>query len=124
MLRYYSLLSLLLLSGCSHYQFSSNVDKQNFDSYFKPSQVIVYSKSEQQNLNYELLGAVEGSSCQREENDLPADIKQARTNARINAADMKANGIVFQSCIDFAQDKSCISNIICYGQALYVDEND
>lgn len=119
-LRSITIFSTLILAGCSNYQFSSNVDKENFDEYFKPSQVTIYSKDELKLLDYQLLGAVEGSSCQQESNDLPADIKQARTNARINAADMNANGIVFQSCINFEQDDTCISNIICYGRAIDV----
>lgn len=124
MLRYITLFFALLLSGCSNYQFSSNVDKDNFDEYFKPSQVTIYSKSDLTDLNYELLGAVEGSSCQQESNALPADRKEARTNARINAANMNANGIVFQSCINFEADNTCLSNIICYGRAIDVAEDE
>ncbi len=123
-IRLSALFSILLISGCSNYQFSSNLDKENFDAYFKPSQVTIYNKSELASLDYQLLGAVEGSSCQQEVNDIPADIKQARTNARINANNMGANGIVFQSCIDFEEDKSCISNIICYARALDVSINE
>ena len=98
--------------------------RKNFDEYFKPSQVTVYSKSDLQDLNYKLLGAVEGSSCQQESNDIPADIKEARTNACINAANMNANGIVFQSCLNFEADSSCLSNVICYGRAIDVTENE
>ncbi len=114
----------ILMSACSNMQFSSNLDKENFDEYFKPSQVTVYEKSDLLNLEYDVLGAVDGSSCQVEENDPPADIREARTNARIHAADLNANGIVFQSCIRFEQDKSCISNIICYARALHVTSFD
>ncbi|WP_022942515.1 Rcs stress response system protein RcsF [Psychromonas hadalis] len=124
MLRFIALISVGLLSGCSHYSFTSNLDKENFDEYFKPSQVTVYSKSDLQDLDYQLISAVEGSSCQQAKKDLPADIKEARTNARINAANMNANGIVFQSCINFATDKTCISNIICYARAIDVTENE
>ncbi len=108
----------LLLSACSNFEFSSNLDKDNFSEYFKPSQVTVYEKSQLAGLDYTFIGAVEGSSCQEEENDRPADIKQARTNARIRAAELNANGIVFQSCLTFEADSSCISNIICYARAL------
>lgn len=120
MLRYITLFAVLFLTGCSNYSFSSNVDKENFDDYFKPSQVTVYSKSDITDLDYQLLGAVEGSSCQQRSNQLPADIKEARTKARINAANMKANGIVIQSCINFEADDTCLSNIICYGRAINV----
>ncbi|TEW54556.1 hypothetical protein E2R68_07590 [Psychromonas sp. RZ22] len=109
-----------LLSGCSHYQFTTNVDKQNFDTYFKPSQVTIYDKNELLDLDYTVLGAVEGSSCQEETKDVPADIKEARTKARINAANMHANGVIFQSCLNFEADQSCVTNIICYGRAIKV----
>ena len=112
--------SVLSVSACSHFQFSSNLDKQNFDDYFKPSEITIYEKSELTKLEYDVLGAVEGSSCQIEKNDPPADIREARTNARINAAALHANGISFQTCINFEQDNACISNIICYGRALDV----
>ena len=116
--------TVLSLSACSNFQFSSNLDKKNFDDYFKPSQVTIYEKSDLLELEYIVLGAVEGSSCQIEENDPPADIREARTRARIHAAELNANGIVFQSCINFEPDKSCISNIICYGRALDVTLSD
>ncbi|WP_232784951.1 Rcs stress response system protein RcsF [Psychromonas sp. MB-3u-54] len=116
--------TVLLSTACSNLDFSSNLDKKNFDDYFKPSRVTVYEKSQLQNLDYKFIAAVDGSSCQQEEKDRPADIKEARTNARINAAEMKANGIVFQNCLTFERDASCISNIICYGRAINVKLSD
>jgi len=113
---------IVLVSGCSNYQVNSNIDKENFDTYFKPSQVQVYDKKELLDLEYTVLGAVEGSSCQEKSIDIPANEKDARTNARINAADMNANGIVFQTCLNFKQDETCVSNVICYGRALDVTE--
>ena len=112
---------IILLSGCSNYQLTSNVDQDNFNTYFKPSEVTIYTKSELSNLEYTVLGAVEGSSCQEEAKDLPADIKQARTKARINASEMHANGVIFQSCLNFQKDESCVTNVICYGRALEVE---
>ena len=114
----------LLMTACSVVNFSSNLDKKNFDDYFKPSRVTVYEKSQLQGLDYKFIAAVDGSSCQQEEKDRPADIKEARTNARINAAEMQANGIVFQSCLNFKRDASCISNIICYGRAINLTISD
>jgi RcsF protein len=110
----------LFITACSNFNFSTNLDKVNFDEYFKPSQVTVYEKPQLEELDYIFIRAVEGSSCQEQENDRPADIKVARTNARIQAANINANGIVFQSCISFPEDKICITNIICYAQALDV----
>lgn len=117
-------LTTILLTACGHFDFSSNVDKQNFENYFKPSQVTVYEKSQLADLDYQFIGAVEGSSCQEAEKDRPADIKEARTNARIRAAEMNANGIVFQSCLTFKKDSACVSNIICYGRAIDVSLPD
>lgn len=114
----------LLSSACSNYQFTSNLDRENFDEYFKPSQVTIYEKDELLKLDYEVLGAVEGSSCQVEQNDPLADIREARTKARVNAATLKANGVIFQTCINFKPDAACISNIICYGRALNVTVTD
>lgn len=111
---------MIFLTACSNLHFSSNLDKENFDEYFKPSQVVVYTKSQLAELDYTFIAAVEGSSCQEEEKDLPADIKEARTQARINAANLHANGIVFQQCLTFEADAACVSNIICYGRAIDV----
>jgi len=111
---------IALVSGCSNYQFNSNLDKKNFDTYFKPSKVTVYDKKQLLDLEYTVLGAVEGSSCQEAAIDIPANEKDARTKARINAADMNANGVVFHSCLNFKQDETCVTNVICYGRALDV----
>lgn len=111
---------ILLLTACSNMQYSSNLDKENFDEYFKPSQVDVYTKSQLAALDYTYIATVEGSSCQEQEKDLPADAKQARTQARIKAANLHANGIVFQQCLSFEADALCVSNIICYGRAIDV----
>ncbi len=120
----YYLISAFLLSGCSNFSFTSNVDKDNFDTYFKPSEVKIYSKEQLQGVDYDVTGSVEGSSCQLEENDRPADIKEARTKARIHAADINANGLIIQSCITFKADDSCLSNIICYGQAISITQEN
>ena len=112
---------IALVSGCSNYQFHSNVDKENFDDYFKPSHVVVYEKKQLLDLEYTVLGAVEGSSCQEAEIDVPASEREARTKARFNAADMNANGVIFHSCLNIEQDETCISNVICYGRALDVE---
>lgn len=122
--RFFIIAFIVSISGCSQYLFTSNLDKNNFEEYFKPSQVTVYEKSELASLKHTTLGAIDGSSCQEEEKDLPASIEEARTNARINAADMRANGILFQTCLNFEPDNFCVSNIICYGQALNVNTSD
>lgn len=122
MLRFTLLFTTLLLGACSQYPFSSNVDKQNFSTYFKPSSVTIYSKEEATKLDAQWLGAITGSSCQIEINDRPASKADARTKARINAANLDANGIVFQTCVTFEADSSCLSNVICYARAISVEQ--
>jgi len=114
----------LLSTACSNVHFSSNVDKENFETYFAPSSVVVYDKDDLDDLDFEVIGSVEGSSCQINKNDVPADIREARTKARIHAADLNANGVVFQSCISFKEDQACITNVICYGRALNVIKDE
>jgi RcsF protein len=124
-MRLFFILGVALLStACSNVHFSSNVDKENFETYFAPSSVVVYEKDDLEDLDFQVLGAVEGSSCQTKDNAVPADIREARTKARIHAADLNANGVVFQSCISFKEDKTCITNVICYGRALNVMKDE
>jgi len=123
--RFSAMLCCFFLSGCSQYKFSSNLDKENFTTYFQPSTVTIYEQDSLATLNHTSLGAVDGNSCQEKDIDLPASLSEARTQARINAAAMGANGLVLQTCLNFEQDDFCVSNIICYGQAIKVTpDND
>lgn len=110
-----------LVSGCSNYSFHSNVDKENFEQYFKPSQVKVYEKEQLTELNYIHLTTVEGSVCKQQENEAKPTFADARTQARLAAADAGANGIIFTSCIE-TQDEVCLAAALCYGQAIKVAE--
>lgn len=121
MLRFLPIIFVLLFTtACSNFEYSTNLDKENFDEYFKPSEVTVYQKSDLEDLEYDVIGAVDGSSCQQKENEVPANERDARTKGRINAADMGANGVIFQTCLKIEPDKTCITNTICYGRALNV----
>ena len=42
----------LIASGCADFAFNSNLDKENFDEYFKPGSVRIYEQSEIADLNY------------------------------------------------------------------------
>ena len=92
-MRAFIFLAPLLLSGCSNYTFNSNVDKEIFDQYFKPSQVTVYDKAQLEKMNYIHLTTVEGSVCQQASNEPKPTLADARTQARLAAADAGANGI-------------------------------
>ncbi|MEC4726886.1 hypothetical protein HWQ46_15140 [Shewanella sp. D64] len=110
---------LILVSGCAgEYQFSSNLNGEAIDDYFKASDVIVYENS-QPNGKFERKGLVEGESCQLATNDAPASIAEARTMARRSAADKGANGLIIKTCFIAAEKtQQCISSAICVGQAI------
>ncbi|NKF51112.1 hypothetical protein G3R49_11150 [Shewanella sp. WXL01] len=120
------LASLALLSGCAgEYTFNSNLDSQAIDEYFKPGEVTLFDKGVQPRQSYEILGLVQGQACQQTVNDAPADKAQARTEARRNAADMGANGLLIQNChvID-EPDSSCQSQALCVGKAIKLQNNN
>jgi RcsF protein len=116
----------MLTSCASHYSFNSNLDPENFERYYQPSSVNVYSEAQLMQLPHTQLGQVQGESC-RDRSDLPpAQASDARTEARREAAKLGANGILFSECITLSGEDAlpgCIDNVICIGNALKVEEN-
>ena len=112
----------LIASGCANYAFNSNLDKENFDDYFKPGSVRIYEQSELADLNYLYLGTVEGESCQADTNQPQPNAGDARTLARRHAADMGCNGVTIDKCAEFNDTPGCLKQVICYGQALKIAE--
>ncbi|NRB24011.1 Rcs stress response system protein RcsF [Shewanella sp.] len=117
---------VLLLSACAgEYKFNSNLNGEAIDDYFKASDITVYDNTTAPNLPYEIIGLVEGETCQEQANDAPAAISEARTLARRAAADKGANGLVIKNCLVFEeQDQGCISRAICIGQAIKTPVTD
>jgi RcsF protein len=111
---------VLLLSACaSDYSFNSNLDSEAINDYFKASDVILYEGDTLPKGHYELKGLVEGESCQADANGAPASLADARTEARRNAADKGANGIIIKQCVIFEEAaQACISRALCVGQAV------
>ncbi len=112
----------LIASGCTNYAFNSNLDKENFDDYFKPGSVRIYEQAQLADLNYLYLGTVEGESCQADAKQPVPNAGEARTLARRRAADMGGNGVTFDKCSEFSDTPGCLKQVICYGQALKVAE--
>lgn len=110
----------LIASGCANYAFNSNLDKENFDDYFKPGSVQIYQQDELAGLNYLYLGTIEGESCQSDANQPRPNAGDARTQARRRAADMGANGVTIDKCAELSDTPGCLKQVICYGQALKV----
>ena len=110
----------LIASGCADFAFNSNLDKENFDEYFKPGSVQIYEQGQLADLNYLYLGTVEGESCQSDAKQPIPNAGEARTLARRRVADMGGNGVTFDKCAEFSDTPGCLKQVICYGQALKV----
>lgn len=111
---------VLLLSACaSDYSFNSNLDGEAINDYFKASDVPLYEGDTLPKGHYELKGLVQGESCQADVNSVPASLADARTEARRNAADKGANGIIIKQCVMLDEAaQGCISRALCVGQAV------
>lgn len=116
------LVAAVLLSACSNVSFESNLNPQNFKEYYKPASVDDYTQEEIAKHRYHSLGMVSGIACQEKESDFIARESEARTAARIKAADMGANGIVFGKCVRLEKTQACNVSVTCYGEAFIVDD--
>ncbi|ALP39607.1 Rcs stress response system protein RcsF [Aeromonas schubertii] len=110
----------LLASGCANFAFNSNLDKENFEEYFKPGSVEIYRQDQLTELNYLYLGTVEGQSCQEGSDQPIPSAANARTEARNRAADLGGNGLVLDKCSERSDTPGCLKQIVCYGQAIKV----
>ncbi|WP_220755588.1 MULTISPECIES: Rcs stress response system protein RcsF [Shewanella] len=116
----FTALSTVLLSACSgNYSFNSNLDGEAIDEYFKPSGVVLYKDGERPKGAFEIVGLVEGESCQETEDGVPANIADARTEARKKAVELGANGLIVKKCLLTEQkNNTCYTQAFCVGQAI------
>lgn len=115
--------SAVVLSSCENVTFESNLNPKNFVEYAKPGSVEVYTSQEILEHRYHSLGLVDGLACQEKESDYVALDSDARTDARIKAADLGANAIVFNKCIRLEKTNACLVSVTCYGEAFIVDDS-
>lgn len=110
----------LFLSGCaSDYSFNSNLDPDAFNEYFKAGNVTLFDNSHLPKGQFDVIGLVEGESCQDTENGMPASEEEARTLARQKAADLGATGVIIKQCLTINEPSAgCFSQTICVGQAI------
>lgn len=113
----------VLLSGCQDVAFESNLSPKNFEEYLKPAMVEVYTDQSILKHRYHSMGMVSGLACQETPDDFIARESEARTTARVKAAEMGANGIVFGKCIRLEKTASCAVSVTCYGEAFKVDDS-
>jgi len=93
--------------------------------------VTIYQSEEQITKRYKFIGLVEGEDCQLKVHHAAPDEINARTNARKQAFERKANAIIFTGCatIDATsangqpQKKHCLSTLVCYGKAYQLYTN-
>lgn len=115
--------SVLVLTSCSNFEFKTNVDPSNFKEYFKPSYASEVSEEDLEKVPNRSLGLVEGVSCQIKDTDAIATETDARTKARVKAADLGANAIKFGKCVRLTNTPACLVSVTCYADALVVDDS-
>ncbi|MBO6258437.1 MAG: exopolysaccharide biosynthesis protein [Succinivibrio sp.] len=109
--------------GCESFTFTSNLDPDNFSNYYKPSSVETMTEEELQNVRHKSLGTVAGLACQAKDRDYIATEADARTDARIKAADMGADAIKMGRCVRLENTPACKVSITCYAEAYSVGES-
>lgn len=123
---------IALLVSCSTPNVSTNLDKENFSNYFSAGNVEIYKSEKDINARYQFIGAVEGQDCQIKAHHAVPDEINARTQARRQAFDNQANGIVFSNCALLTQEQltqlnssndaqQCYAIIICYAKAYAIE---
>ena len=131
-IKFNTLIATLLLTSCnSNLSVSTNLDTVNFKDYFSPAKVTIYQSEEQITKRYKFIGLVEGEDCQLKVHHAAPDEINARTKARKQAFERKANAIIFTGCatIDATsangqpQKKHCLSTLVCYGKAYQLYTN-
>ncbi|NMP33418.1 rcsF protein [Thalassotalea sp. M1531] len=112
----------LLVSSCAQIStVKTNLDKENFEHYFSPGQVTIYAHEKDIASKHQLIGMVEGENCQAKPHLAMPNKIEARTQARRNAYQLGANGIVFSGCAEIST-KQCHAMIVCYGKAYQIEQ--
>lgn len=124
------------VSACgTHYQVSTNLDKENFQQYFSASEVKIFESEQAMPSQRQFIGLVEGQDCQVKSHHAQPDKIIARTQARQQAYEKKANAVVFIGCAELSSKqlaqlsqsndaKQCHAITICYGKAFAVKTNN
>lgn len=121
-----------LITSCSANFVSTNLDKENFNDYFSAAHVKIYQSEQDINARYQLIGVVEGQDCQIKAHHAVPDEVNARTQARRQAFEQKANGIIFSNCALLSQEQlaqlnnsndaqQCYALVVCYAKAYAID---
>jgi len=110
------------LSSCAQIStIKTNLDKENFQHYFSPTQVAIYNDESAFKGTFNYIGMVEGDDCQTKNHLAVPDIILARSKARRSAFKAGANAIVFTGCAEI-KTNHCIAQVVCYGKAYRVEQ--
>lgn len=111
--------SLSLLSGCTWFSFSTNVDPENFREYFKASGVSEITRAQMASLDaYDDLGMVESSDCMETEDDAAPSKGVAMKTLLEQASDKGADAVAGAKCVTVTDTLKCKEEITCYAQAI------
>jgi RcsF protein len=121
-----------LMASCSSHYISTNLDKENFRDYFSASKIKIYDNENDIETRYQFIGSVEGQDCQIKSHHALPDKVVARTQARQQAFNKNANGVVFSGCASLDQEQlarlnnsndaqQCHAIIICYAKAYAIE---
>ncbi|SEL45803.1 RcsF protein [Colwellia chukchiensis] len=121
-----ALLFFGFVAGCANInQVSTNLDKENFQHYFSPTNVRILTQEQELGSDYRFLGLVEGQSCQAKAHHAVPNEIDARTQARRQAFGLGANAIIFSQCVLIEDDqaaKHCLATLVCYGRAYHIEQ--
>lgn len=123
---------IAMLCACSNNFVTTNLDKNNFTEYFSASEVKIYQSGQEINARHQFIGLVEGQDCQVKSHHAAPDEINARSQARRQAFEQQANGVVFTGCALLNQQQlaklnsnndaqQCHAIVICYAKAFAVD---
>jgi RcsF protein len=119
-------ITAIALTGCSSsYTLSTNLDRENFQTYFSPAQVKIVESEAGFTGRYKLIGLVEGQDCQAKAHHAKPNEIAARTQARRQAYEQKANAVIFTGCAlinDDQASKQCLATVVCYAKAYQVEQ--
>ncbi|WP_019029089.1 Rcs stress response system protein RcsF [Colwellia piezophila] len=111
------LITMPILASCTgNYTFESNVKPNNAQQYFSASKVKIFNDESEFMSSFQYVGLVEGEDCQKEQHLAAPDEINARTQARQVAFKLKANAVIFTSCVAI-ETKQCVAQVVCYGKA-------
>ena len=127
-----ALITSTLITSCSNNYLSTNLDKGNFDDYFSASNIKIYQSEKAINGRYQFIGSVEGQDCQVKPHHAVPDEINARTQARQQAYNEHANGVVFSNCVLLSKEQlqqlnnsndaqQCHAIVVCYAKAYQIE---